>query len=134
MTVNAPGAEHLPYASWSPAACWVTWVTIHSEHGAEASHWPSRPPATLLSSARYEADSTSRQAVHAERGPVGGYRLGQGAKMPPLLLDDDERGRGRGSGARRRPGRGRLHRHRGHRRQSHPGARRAAVRKLSTDK
>ncbi|WP_433217519.1 helix-turn-helix transcriptional regulator [Microtetraspora malaysiensis] len=28
--------------------------------------------------------------VHAERGAVGGYRLGQGAKMPPLLLDDDE--------------------------------------------
>lgn len=28
--------------------------------------------------------------VHAERGPVGGYRLGQGAKMPPLLLDDRE--------------------------------------------
>ncbi|MEV4093518.1 helix-turn-helix transcriptional regulator [Streptosporangium saharense] len=28
--------------------------------------------------------------VHATRGAVGGYRLGQGAKMPPLLLDDDE--------------------------------------------
>ncbi|MGW4352562.1 helix-turn-helix transcriptional regulator [Nocardia sp. NPDC004582] len=28
--------------------------------------------------------------VHAERGPIGGYRLGQGATMPPLLLDDDE--------------------------------------------
>ncbi|MFD6351202.1 helix-turn-helix transcriptional regulator [Nocardia tengchongensis] len=28
--------------------------------------------------------------VHATRGPVGGYRLGQGATMPPLLLDDDE--------------------------------------------
>lgn len=28
--------------------------------------------------------------VHAARGAVGGYRLGQGAKMPPLLLDDDE--------------------------------------------
>ncbi|WP_327141996.1 helix-turn-helix transcriptional regulator [Nocardia sp. NBC_01327] len=28
--------------------------------------------------------------VHAERGPIGGYRLGQGANMPPLLLDDDE--------------------------------------------
>ncbi|MGI5491213.1 helix-turn-helix transcriptional regulator [Microtetraspora malaysiensis] len=28
--------------------------------------------------------------VHAERGAIGGYRLGQGAKMPPLLLDDDE--------------------------------------------
>ncbi|MEU1428006.1 transcriptional regulator [Nocardia sp. NPDC005746] len=28
--------------------------------------------------------------VHAARGPVGGYRLGQGATMPPLLLDDDE--------------------------------------------
>ncbi|WP_040812224.1 helix-turn-helix transcriptional regulator [Nocardia concava] len=28
--------------------------------------------------------------VHADRGPVGGYRLGQGATMPPLLLDDDE--------------------------------------------
>ncbi len=28
--------------------------------------------------------------VHAERGPVGGYRLGQGKTMPPLLLDDDE--------------------------------------------
>ncbi|MEU4406026.1 WYL domain-containing protein [Streptosporangium sp. NPDC023963] len=28
--------------------------------------------------------------VHAARGSVGGYRLGQGAKMPPLLLDDDE--------------------------------------------
>ncbi|MGW5754848.1 helix-turn-helix transcriptional regulator [Nocardia rhamnosiphila] len=28
--------------------------------------------------------------VYATRGPVGGYRLGQGATMPPLLLDDDE--------------------------------------------
>ncbi|MEU8379855.1 WYL domain-containing protein [Streptosporangium sp. NPDC048865] len=28
--------------------------------------------------------------VRATRGAVGGYRLGQGAKMPPLLLDDDE--------------------------------------------
>ncbi|MBL1076053.1 WYL domain-containing protein [Nocardia sp. 2] len=28
--------------------------------------------------------------VHAERGAVGGYRLGQGRTMPPLLLDDDE--------------------------------------------
>ncbi|MEU0544045.1 WYL domain-containing protein [Nocardia sp. NPDC005978] len=28
--------------------------------------------------------------VHAERGPVGGYRLGQGTTMPPLLLDDEE--------------------------------------------
>ncbi|MFJ4652420.1 helix-turn-helix transcriptional regulator [Nocardia sp. NPDC088792] len=28
--------------------------------------------------------------VHAERGPIGGYRLGQGTTMPPLLLDDDE--------------------------------------------
>ncbi|MEU6564346.1 helix-turn-helix transcriptional regulator [Nocardia nova] len=28
--------------------------------------------------------------VHAERGPIGGYRLGQGRTMPPLLLDDDE--------------------------------------------
>ncbi|GHH66740.1 DNA-binding transcriptional regulator [Streptosporangium violaceochromogenes] len=28
--------------------------------------------------------------VHAARGAVGGYRLGQGVKMPPLLLDDDE--------------------------------------------
>ncbi|WP_062995409.1 helix-turn-helix transcriptional regulator [Nocardia mikamii] len=28
--------------------------------------------------------------VHAERGAVGGYRIGQGRTMPPLLLDDDE--------------------------------------------
>ncbi|MFE7743480.1 helix-turn-helix transcriptional regulator [Nocardia sp. NPDC057455] len=28
--------------------------------------------------------------VHAERGAIGGYRLGRGATMPPLLLDDDE--------------------------------------------
>ncbi|RMI32385.1 helix-turn-helix transcriptional regulator [Nocardia stercoris] len=28
--------------------------------------------------------------VHAVRGPVGGYRLGAGAALPPLLLDDDE--------------------------------------------
>jgi predicted DNA-binding transcriptional regulator YafY len=28
--------------------------------------------------------------VHAEMGPVGGYRLGAGAELPPLLLDDDE--------------------------------------------
>nr|WP_198428227.1 WYL domain-containing protein [Nocardia bovistercoris] len=28
--------------------------------------------------------------VHAERGAVGGYRLGQGKNMPPLLLDDEE--------------------------------------------
>ncbi|MEV0295298.1 WYL domain-containing protein [Nocardia sp. NPDC050710] len=28
--------------------------------------------------------------VHAERGAVGGYRLGRGSTMPPLLLDDDE--------------------------------------------
>ncbi|MEY9935458.1 putative DNA-binding transcriptional regulator YafY [Catenulispora sp. GP43] len=28
--------------------------------------------------------------VHASMGPVGGYRLGAGAKLPPLLLDDDE--------------------------------------------
>jgi predicted DNA-binding transcriptional regulator YafY len=28
--------------------------------------------------------------VHAARGTVGGYRLGAGAAMPPLLLDDEE--------------------------------------------
>jgi predicted DNA-binding transcriptional regulator YafY len=28
--------------------------------------------------------------VHATRGSVGGYRLGAGASLPPLLLDDDE--------------------------------------------
>lgn len=28
--------------------------------------------------------------VHATRGNVGGYRLGAGANLPPLLLDDDE--------------------------------------------
>jgi predicted DNA-binding transcriptional regulator YafY len=28
--------------------------------------------------------------VHASMGPVGGYRLGAGAELPPLLLDDDE--------------------------------------------
>jgi predicted DNA-binding transcriptional regulator YafY len=28
--------------------------------------------------------------VHATRGPVGGYRLGAGASLPPLLLDDEE--------------------------------------------
>lgn len=28
--------------------------------------------------------------VHAERGAIGGYRLGHGKTMPPLLLDDDE--------------------------------------------
>src|ERR1700751_4553649 len=26
----------------------------------------------------------------ATRGPAGGYRLGAGAAMPPLLLDDEE--------------------------------------------
>lgn len=29
-------------------------------------------------------------AVHASSGPGGGYRLASGARMPPLLLDDDE--------------------------------------------
>ena len=28
--------------------------------------------------------------VHAARGPVGGYRLGAGSSLPPLLLDDEE--------------------------------------------
>jgi predicted DNA-binding transcriptional regulator YafY len=28
--------------------------------------------------------------VESTRGPVGGYRLGAGAEMPPLLLDDEE--------------------------------------------
>lgn len=28
--------------------------------------------------------------VEARRGPIGGYRLGAGAEMPPLLLNDDE--------------------------------------------
>jgi predicted DNA-binding transcriptional regulator YafY len=28
--------------------------------------------------------------VTAERGPIGGYRLGAGGRMPPLLLDDVE--------------------------------------------
>lgn len=28
--------------------------------------------------------------VHAERGPTGGYRLGAGGRLPPLLLDDVE--------------------------------------------
>jgi predicted DNA-binding transcriptional regulator YafY len=28
--------------------------------------------------------------VHAARGSIGGYRLGAGASLPPLLLDDDE--------------------------------------------
>lgn len=29
-------------------------------------------------------------SVHATMGPVGGYRLGPGASLPPLLLDDEE--------------------------------------------
>jgi predicted DNA-binding transcriptional regulator YafY len=28
--------------------------------------------------------------VHASMGPVGGYRLGAGTSLPPLLLDDEE--------------------------------------------
>ena len=28
--------------------------------------------------------------VEARRGPIGGYQLGAGAEIPPLLLDDDE--------------------------------------------
>src|SRR5262245_4424712 len=28
--------------------------------------------------------------VHASRGSIGGYRLGAGAALPPLLLDDEE--------------------------------------------
>src|SRR5688500_19022928 len=28
--------------------------------------------------------------VDANRGAIGGYRLGSGATLPPLLLDDDE--------------------------------------------
>ena len=28
--------------------------------------------------------------VHASRGSIGGYRLGAGASLPPLLLEDDE--------------------------------------------
>src|SRR3954471_14843336 len=28
--------------------------------------------------------------VHATRGSIGGYRLGAGASLPPLLLDDEE--------------------------------------------
>src|SRR5687767_15766662 len=28
--------------------------------------------------------------VHATRGVAGGYRLGAGAALPPLLLDDEE--------------------------------------------
>jgi predicted DNA-binding transcriptional regulator YafY len=28
--------------------------------------------------------------VHAAMGPLGGYRLGAGASLPPLLLDDEE--------------------------------------------
>jgi predicted DNA-binding transcriptional regulator YafY len=28
--------------------------------------------------------------VHATRGSVGGYRLGAGAALPPLILDDEE--------------------------------------------
>ncbi len=28
--------------------------------------------------------------VHASRGSIGGYRLGAGANVPPLLLDDEE--------------------------------------------
>src|SRR2546430_8450288 len=30
--------------------------------------------------------------VHAELGPSGGYRLGAGSELPPLLLDDEEAG------------------------------------------
>ncbi|GAA4221133.1 YafY family protein [Streptosporangium album] len=29
-------------------------------------------------------------SIHASMGPVGGYRLGPGASLPPLLLDDEE--------------------------------------------
>ncbi|WP_433367824.1 helix-turn-helix transcriptional regulator [Streptosporangium sp. CA-115845] len=29
-------------------------------------------------------------SIHASMGPAGGYRLGSGASLPPLLLDDDE--------------------------------------------
>src|SRR5919201_5673265 len=34
--------------------------------------------------------------VHASPGVGGGYRLGAGAALPPLLLDDDEAGAGAG--------------------------------------
>lgn len=29
-------------------------------------------------------------SIHASMGPAGGYRLGAGASLPPLLLDDEE--------------------------------------------
>src|SRR3954466_7541668 len=34
--------------------------------------------------------------VHATPGVAGGYRLGAGAALPPLLLDDDQAGAGAG--------------------------------------
>src|SRR2546423_3765865 len=34
--------------------------------------------------------------VEASPGVAGGYRLGPGAALPPLLLDDDEAGAGAG--------------------------------------
>ncbi|GAB2948027.1 WYL domain-containing protein [Micromonospora polyrhachis] len=41
---------------------------------------------------RYDVDKLRNLGypVHAAPGIAGGYRLGAGAKLPPLLLDDDE--------------------------------------------
>jgi predicted DNA-binding transcriptional regulator YafY len=41
---------------------------------------------------RYDVDKLRNLGypVHAAPGVAGGYRLGAGAKLPPLLLDDDE--------------------------------------------
>src|SRR5712672_3085317 len=48
-------------------------------------HWPS-----VLGSLHGHCGATSTYTVSAAAGPGGGYQLGQGTALPPLLLDDDE--------------------------------------------
>ena len=59
-------------------------------------HWTSRELADRLGvtarTIRRDVDRLRQLGypVDAEAGPRGGYRLGRGGELPPLLLDDDE--------------------------------------------
>ncbi|XRQ08722.1 helix-turn-helix transcriptional regulator [Actinomadura welshii] len=62
--------------------------TPHDWTGAELAERLSVSPRTVRNDV--ERLRTLGYPVHGTRGAVGGYRLGAGASLPPLLLDDDE--------------------------------------------
>ena len=88
-----PSASRDKLQRWNPPppACSVCCRSCSPGRSGPPPIWPSawgsRPEPSAATS---PSCASSGYPVDAEPGPHGGYRLGAGAALPPLLLSDDE--------------------------------------------